>query len=172
MRHLCRTLDLAAARSGAAIRDVVIDGVVEQHGVLRHDADGCSQTVLGQVADILTIDRDAPCIDIVEAVDQARQRRFSRPTVADHRDLGPRRDLEIQSVQDPAFRLIAKVHPLEADLATGDLQRCRIRRITDLRLALEQLEYQIHVGQRVLDLAIDDAEKTERNEQLQQERIE
>ena len=47
-------------------------------------------------------------IDIVEAVDQARQRRFARPTLADHRDLGPRRDLKIQSVQDSSIRLIAK----------------------------------------------------------------
>ena len=40
----------AWARSRAAIGDVGADRVVEQHGVLRHDADGAAQAVLGDGA--------------------------------------------------------------------------------------------------------------------------
>ena len=39
VRRARRRLDLGAARAGAAVGDVVFDRVVEQHRVLRHDAD-------------------------------------------------------------------------------------------------------------------------------------
>ena len=64
----------AVARGGGvAIGDVVVDRVIEQHRVLRHDADGAAQARLGDVADVLAVDGDAPSrlaggADVVEAV--------------------------------------------------------------------------------------------------------
>ncbi len=170
---------MAAARSivvagGArpAVGDVVVDGVVEQHGILRHDADRFAQAVLGHVAHVLAVDRDPPGVHVVEAVDQARQRRLAGAAVTDHGDLLPRRHLEIERVQDRALRLVAEIHGLETNPATRDLQRRRAGTVGDLGLAFEQFEDQVHIGQRILDLAIHDAEKAQRDEQLQQKGIE
>src|SRR3546814_7307951 len=44
---------LGVARFGAAVADVVADGVVEQHGVLGDDANGCAQRALDHTADVL-----------------------------------------------------------------------------------------------------------------------
>jgi hypothetical protein len=47
------------------------------------DADGGAQAVLGQVADILPVDQDAPAGDVVETEQEACQGRLARPAVAD-----------------------------------------------------------------------------------------
>ena len=54
-----RLLDLGIGRLPAAVADVVADGVVEQHGVLRNHADGGAQRLLRHVADVLAVDQDA-----------------------------------------------------------------------------------------------------------------
>ena len=46
VRRARRAFDLGAAGAGAAVGDVVFDGVVEEHGVLRHDADRLAQALL------------------------------------------------------------------------------------------------------------------------------
>ena len=43
LRHLGGGFDFGVARIGPAIADVVADGVVEQHRILRHHADGGAQ---------------------------------------------------------------------------------------------------------------------------------
>ena len=48
--------------------------VVEQHRVLRHDADRAAQACLPDFANIRFVDQDASVADIVKAVQQARQR--------------------------------------------------------------------------------------------------
>ena len=58
--------------AGLAIGDVVFDRVVEQHGVLRDDADGGAQGLLLHVADVLAVDQDAAAGHVVEAEQQAR----------------------------------------------------------------------------------------------------
>ncbi len=50
----CRD-DVIVGRVGAAIADVVEDRIVEQHGVLRHDADRGTQRLLRHVANILAV---------------------------------------------------------------------------------------------------------------------
>ena len=81
-----RFLDLGGRRPGAAIGDVVVDRVVEQHGVLRNDADGRAQARLGDVADVLPIDPHRTPVDIVEAEQQAPDRRFAGAARANDRD--------------------------------------------------------------------------------------
>ncbi len=114
VRRLGRRLDLGARRAGAAIGDVVFDRVVEQHRVLRHDADGLAQAGLRDRADVLAVDRDAPAADVVEAVQQPRQRRLAGAGRPDHRHRLAGRDLEAQLVQDRPCRLVGKGHVLEA----------------------------------------------------------
>ncbi len=98
----CRGLDFGAAGAGAAIGDVVVDGVVEQHGVLRHDADRAPEAVLRHAADILAVDLDCAVIDIVEAEQQARDRRFAGAARSDDGERGAGRHREIDVPEDRA----------------------------------------------------------------------
>ena len=66
MRRLCGLEHFLTSGIRVAIRDVVIDRIVEQDGVLRHDAQASAQTGLGHIADILTIDGNTPGIDLIE----------------------------------------------------------------------------------------------------------
>jgi hypothetical protein len=52
---------------GAAVGDVVVDRVVEQHSVLRHDTDRAAQTGLRDIAYVLTVDENSALADIVKA---------------------------------------------------------------------------------------------------------
>ncbi len=110
-----RLLDLGVGRIPAAVADIVADGVVEQHGVLRHHADGGAQRRLRDVADILAVDQDAAAGDIVEAEQQPRDRRLAGAGRADDGDGVPGRDVEAQAFEDRPRRLVGKRNVLEAD---------------------------------------------------------
>ena len=60
-------LDLGVARVPAAVADIVADGVVEQHGVLRHHSDRRAERALRDIADVLAVDQDASAGHFVEA---------------------------------------------------------------------------------------------------------
>src|SRR5258705_53051 len=52
--------------------DVVGHGAVQQHGFLQHESDLGTQTVQGEVADVDTLDADAPGVGISESRDHAQ----------------------------------------------------------------------------------------------------
>ena len=91
LRLARRLLDLGVARIPAAVADVVADGVVEQHGILRHHADGGAQRSLRHIADVLAVDQDAAAADVVEAKQQPRDRRLAGAGRADNGDGVPPR---------------------------------------------------------------------------------
>ena len=114
VRQPRRLLDRRGRRPGPAIGDVVEDRVVEQHRVLRHDADRAPQAVLGHVAEILAVDLDRAVIDVVEAEQQPRDRRFAGAARADDRDRAAGRHAEIDtSLQDRAARVVAEIDMVE-----------------------------------------------------------
>src|SRR3569623_2387011 len=79
---------LVAAGVGSAVGDVVVDAVVEQHGVLRHHADGGAQAVLRDLADVLAVDADAAGADVVETEQRSCERRLAG-AAGPHRRPGP-----------------------------------------------------------------------------------
>src|SRR3546814_12650950 len=62
----CRVLDFGRRGIRLAVGDVVVDRIVEQNRVLRDDADRLAQALLRYRADILSIDADGACVDVVE----------------------------------------------------------------------------------------------------------
>ena len=78
-RAACRFLDFGLARAFAAIADIIAYGVVEQHCVLRDNADLCAQRALRNIAHILSVDGDLPAGHIIKAVQQTRDGRFAGP---------------------------------------------------------------------------------------------
>ncbi|KAG1303211.1 hypothetical protein G6F62_015829 [Rhizopus arrhizus] len=67
VRQPCGSLDVGVGGAGPAVADVVVDGVVEQHRVLRHHADRRPQAGLGDIAHVLAVDDDRAAIGVVEA---------------------------------------------------------------------------------------------------------
>ncbi len=73
LRHARRPFDLLTAGIGLGIGEIEVDTLVKQHRILRDDADLAPQALLGHLADILSIDQNAPPLDVVEAKQQPRQ---------------------------------------------------------------------------------------------------
>src|SRR5207247_958595 len=94
------TAEVASSNSGIA-------------GVLRDDADGGAQARLGHAADVLAVDRDPPLVDVVEAEQQARDRRFAGAARADDGDGAAGLDGEGDVVEDRPSRIIAEADMLE-----------------------------------------------------------
>ncbi len=58
--------------SSATILYVVEDGVVEEHGVLRHDADEVAHALLRELLDVTAVDEHGALHGVVEAEQQTR----------------------------------------------------------------------------------------------------
>ena len=173
-------MDMRCARRGDhllarclrfAVGDVVVNRVVEQHRVLRHDADRRAQRFLRDFADVLSVDRDAPRIDIVEAVQQTRQRRLARTGGADHGDGFPGWDGKIHVVQNAALWTIAERNLIETHRAASDGHRLGTGRIAHLLRLGQETEHALDIGQRLFHFAIHHAEIVQRHRQLDQKGV-
>ena len=156
---------------GPTVGDVVLDRVVEQHRVLRDDSDRRTHARLLHRAQVLAVDRDAPRRDVIEAIQEARERRLSRAARSDHGDRASRGNRERDVEQDLPVRLVGEIDVLEADLGRRDPERRSARRVANFGVLLDQVEHPLHVRQRLLDLAVDHAEEVERNVELEHERV-
>ena len=74
--HLRRLNDLFIGGIKPSVADIFHDRSCEQVGILKHHGDMAAQLVPLNVADINAVDGDGPALDIVEAVDEVRDRRF------------------------------------------------------------------------------------------------
>ena len=96
--------------------DVVAQAGREQHRLLVDDPDRRPQRVEGQVGDVVAVDQHPALAGGVQPRDQPEQGRLARPGAPDHRDPGPRGDVEIDPGQGgPATLLVAEADVLEAD---------------------------------------------------------
>ena len=168
-------LHLGQAAAGPAVGNVVLHGVVEQHRVLRHDANGRAQAGLGQGANVLARHRNTAVLDVIETVQEARQRGLARARGPDHGYGFAGWNLKADVVQDGARRVVGKAHMLKAHAgarrALGQLQRVGVGRVSDLLLALQQGEHFFQIRQVLLELAVNRAQKIERNVDLDHEGV-
>ena len=75
--HLRRLNDLFIGGIQSSVTDVFHDRPRKQMGVLKNHGDMAAQLVPLNMADINAVDGDGPALDIVEAVDEVRDRRLS-----------------------------------------------------------------------------------------------
>src|SRR5690606_34791802 len=115
--HARGPVDFFLGRFGAAVGEVAIQGVVEQHGILGHHSYGRAQAVLGYFTDILAINPDSTFIHIVEAEQQAGEGRLAGAAGADHRYRVASRNGEVHILQDGAVGPVGEVNVFEAYLA-------------------------------------------------------
>ena len=74
--HLRRLNDLFIGGIQSSVTDIFHDRPRKQMGVLKNHGDMAAQLVPLNMADINAVDGDGPALDIVEAVDEVRDRRL------------------------------------------------------------------------------------------------
>ena len=96
-----RRLDCSlGSRFRPAVDNIVKDGAVEERCVLRHHADRSAQALLGHTHNVLVVDQNAALLKIVEAKEQADERRFSGSRPADEADFLARPYRQGKSIDD------------------------------------------------------------------------
>ena len=83
---------------GAAVNDVVAHGAVQERSVLRDQTDLGAQAFLGNVADVLPVNRNRAALRFVETQKQVDDGGFSRAAASDKADFFARADGEIEAV--------------------------------------------------------------------------
>lgn len=162
---------LFAACIGAPVGDVVIDAVVEEHRVLRNDADSGAHAGLRDIAQVLSVDLDGAGLHVIETEQQARQRRLAGTAPPHHRRGRAGRNREIDIEQNLAIGLVAEVDMREAHFARMHRQRRGVWLVGHFAVGLQQIEHAVHVGHRLLQLTVDHAQEVERNVDLQHQRV-
>ena len=159
---LRRSFDLFTRGIRAAVGDVVIDGIIEQNRILRHDADQGMKAILRNVAHILPIDAECAARNIVEPEQQTANGGFSRPRRADKGQCLARADGDRDIFQDRPCGFIGEVDVIEPNLATLDLQGQCAGFIQHFGGLVQQREHFAHIGQRLPDLSVHGSQKVKR----------
>ena len=154
LRARRRRLELGAARARPAVRDVVLDRRVEQHGVLGHDADRAAERRLRHQLGVLAVDEHAPRVRLVEPEEQPADRRLAGAARPDDRRRRPRRHHEREPAQP--LRRRARVRELDvgkleprAVRSVGEAERRRARRVGDVGRDEEERREVVHVDERL-----------------------
>ena len=171
-RSIARGLfDHRVIRALGPVGDVIGKALIEQHRVLRNDADAGAQAVLGHQRDILASHQHAAALRIIEAEQQPPDGALARARGANDRSGGPCRHLETEAIEDGAPRLVTEDDIVEDHRGRAHDQCGRAGHILHLDIGIDQTEHLGHVDQPLADRAIDPAQYVQRAEQLDQERI-
>jgi hypothetical protein len=147
-----RLLDLLRGSTRASVDDVLGDAPREEQRLLEHDAVLRAQRREREVAHVVTVDAHAPVRGVVEAGQQAGERRLAgagRPTMATALPIGTVKLTPLQRV-GPA--LVAERHVVEGQRASGRRQGDRIGGLVDLRRRVQQLEGVLERDEVLLEL--------------------
>ncbi|GIX60835.1 multidrug ABC transporter ATP-binding protein, putative [Babesia caballi] len=163
--------DLFLGRVRIAVPDVVLNRLVEQNDVLRHDADGAAES---DVLDILTIYQYLASRRIIESEEQLGNRRFPRPGVADNGNGLALLHSERKVFQDLGCRCRASIgvaHVLEFDFPSFHNQVRRARHVVHPGLVLHELQEPLQVDHVRLGFAVHGSDEVERYGQLEKQRV-
>src|SRR3546814_19793152 len=105
--HLCGALP--------AVADIVADRVVEQHAVLRNDADRGAQASLRHLRDVLAVYGDTAASRLIEAEEEPRQGRLARARGADDGEHRAGPDVEVDALEDRPVGGVTETRLSEAD---------------------------------------------------------
>ena len=92
--------DLFVGRVLPAVAEVVADGSGKEIGGLQDVADAAVEPELGPFPGVPAVDQDLALRRLIETAGQVDQGRLARARLADDRDVGPLRDLQIEVLQD------------------------------------------------------------------------
>ena len=129
-RRLGRPLHVLLRNVRLAVGDVVAHRVVEQHRLLRHDADLRPQRGQRKIADVDAVHQNASAGDIEKARDEVHQRGLARAAAADDRQHLAGLHLQVDALQHLARifpTAVAEAHVLKADGVVERRQLARVR---------------------------------------------
>lgn len=135
-----RRFELFPGRVGAPIGQIVLEGVVEEHGFLGHQTDLVAKPALAHVSQIVAVDDHAPLARIVEPLKERHHRRLPGAARTDDGDFLTGSHVEIEPVEDGAPGLVSEPDALEANLTPEPRRLDRVRRVRDLVVRVEELE--------------------------------
>ncbi len=105
------------------VADVLHHRVGEQEGILQHQPQAAAQIGLAHLADIASIDADAPRLDLVEAGQQVDDGGLARAGRPDQGDRLPGLRFQGHVLDDRHLRVVAEANCSKADIALDRRQR-------------------------------------------------
>ncbi len=129
-----------------AVTDVFADGVVEEKGVLAHHADVFPQAAYRGETDVLPVQQHAAGVWIIEAQQKREKSALARPAGADQGVKSARLEIQAHAAHGGFFqlragrRVVGEGHFVKTDRSRNARQPPRIRRVGDVRLAVEHAE--------------------------------
>src|SRR2546426_4430691 len=136
-----RGLDLRRRRTRCAVPDVVANALGEEHRILEDHADLRAKRLERVLADVTTVDRHRTPKRVVQAQDEARQRRLAAARRASYSDPLSRSHIERDVVEHRMAGFVREADALEPQRA-GEGRGCpRARKVADLRLLLQHLDH-------------------------------
>ena len=100
-----------------SIADIFHYGCSEQVCVLKYDAEGMTQIVFFNLIDIDTIVADLTILNIIETVDQVRDRSLSGTGTSDKSNLLTRCCVEVYIVEHDFIRVITEINIIKDNIA-------------------------------------------------------
>ena len=169
-RHPRGLADLRIRGILAGVADIGVDGIVEQHAVLRYHPQRVSSAVQPHRPQVLTIDPDGALGGVVEPQQQLLDRRLACARRPDQRGRPPALGGKIQPAQHLPLGGIVKAHMLESQRPRSRRQIRRPRLVGDGVRHFEQRHHPLGVAQTVEDPPVDDPQPAQRLEQPQDQR--
>ena len=139
---------------GAPVRDVGAHRVVEEHGLLRDQADLPTQGLQRDLAEVEAVDGEASRGGVVEAGQQAGQRGLARSRAPHQRHHLAASERQVH-VREHGRPVVGEADTLEADRLAERRQKGRAGTVRDLGLAVHHGEDAGGRRQRVLQLHIE-----------------
>ena len=148
------------------VGDVLGDAGGEEQRLLQHDRELGAQVGEPVVAQVDAVEQDPALRGVVEAGEQADERRLSRAGRPGDADPGPRGDVKGDVAQDAAVAVVGERDVLEADVARRPGQGPGIRPLPHVRLLVEQREGALGAREVLLELAGPLAQRSDGRVQL------
>ena len=121
VRRLTSLKHVLFRRIRSCIQQIVHDIRIEQHRILRHDADVSAQTVQLQVSKVVAVDGDRAVCHVVEAEEELERCGLSATGLAYDGGLRAGCDGEVDAVEDwtALLGLVGEFDVVEGDLTLG-----------------------------------------------------
>ena len=138
--RLGRQDDLLIGGVRLGVADVLAHRAVKELGLLRDDPDLGAQVVAGDLADVGTVQHDAPAVDVVKAHNEVDERGLTAARVPHNAHHLAGLYLQRDVLQHRLIHVIAKGHVLNRNVP-ADLGDRRLLGIPDLGLLIQQLTH-------------------------------
>ena len=105
---------------GVAVTDIFHQRAVKQADVLRDDGNVFVQRILGDAANVKTVDRNAAAVDVVIAADQFNEGRFARTGKSDQSHFFLRGDFKREVFKQRIAGIVAESDIFKTDAGFAD----------------------------------------------------